>query len=1071
MGDGPGRLRGGLGILIATELNVKCIECTPFIPFAMAVILKWQQGSMIVINIYLPPGKKIREAEGIWAEVESYISELSLKYPEAQIMVAGYFNACLGPTDAQLGKKYKVTLNDPEDTFNWKFLPRIFKDQNSNHSGSCLAKFALKQRLHILNGTTHLDHPGAYTFLASPRCSTIDYMLVCPALSNLVQKFQILSYLEGDHFPLWLQITNPTSQTRHKKQWSLSTELTDKARIKVRWTTELQLKLKEILESHEIKGTLADNTNSAWNYDPIMRYDELVSIMEPILLKTTKSNTKGGSRLRYSKPWFDKECIKSKKSLIEVYKFFSKASPQTRLGYQYDLIVKKREYKILIKNKKKEHLKEQYKIMIQAAKSKNPSLFWKIITNRETTDPTPRDSMIPANTWVNFFKKMYEEALPQATHTPHLDEIPQWPRVMTSEITSYIGEMKKGKAPGWDGITPEFLKEFKEWWAPYLADLFTYIDSTGRLPKDWGMAVVVPIYKKGKRDDPSNYRPISLLSVTSKIYARHLLARLKEWLEKENIIVDEQAGFREERGTLEHCLILQHLIEKYASKNVTSLYAAFVDLKAAFDSIPRAQLWAKLENSTVDKRLLALIRMLYRNTTLRVRYSRQGHHTEQIETFNGVRQGCLLAPMLFIFYINNLVSHLDSTDCHTPKIAERSIPALLYADDIVVLARTPIGLKRAMRKLMSFCKEESLVINDSKTKVIAFGKRFRNKTWKITGGNLEQVKIFKYLGVTFQASGKNLAHYDNIANLAQKAALNIIRFHYSKGAHFVPAAIKLFQAKVVAPMLYGNLLGPSSSCFAPLERVQSKFLRAILQVPNCVSNAWIRLEMGIPRFESKIALASIQTWLKAHWTTKGLLPLILCDKFKSKWLLETEKKIRSLGFSPLELLGLKLEQSKSVIKQRIDDTERQLDLSCALKYLAPSNQRYITAPANYLSLLEIKSHRRAFTLARSSALPSAIIEGRYKKIPRANRTCPCKSGELETIEHVIFRCVFYEEARVRLIFPLLHKIEDCPENSKIRYLLWQGNEAEIMQVAKFCAFAYRVRQSEIKKKLNPLLSG
>ena len=79
-----------------------------------------------------------------------------------------------------------------------------------------------------------------------------------------------------------------------------------------------------------------------------------------------------------------------------------------------------------------------------------------------------------------------------------------------------------------------------------------------------------------------------------------------------------------------------------------------------------------------------------------------------------------------------------------------------------------------MRKLMSFYKEESLVINDSKTKVIAFGKRFRNKTWKIAGDNLEQVKIFKYLGVTFQASGKNLVHYDNIANLAQKAAPNII---------------------------------------------------------------------------------------------------------------------------------------------------------------------------------------------------------------------------------------------------------------------------------------------------------
>ncbi|XP_029140766.1 cytochrome P450 2J2 [Protobothrops mucrosquamatus] len=94
--------------------------------------------------------------------------------------------------------------------------------------------------------------------------------------------------------------------------------------------------------------------------------------------------------------------------------------------------------------------------------------------------------------------------------------------------------------------------------------------------------------------------------------------KLKEWLDLENLIAEEQAGFREGRGTINQCLVLHHLIEKYASNRPVSLYAAFIDLKAAFDTVTRTKLWEKLEAASIDHRVLHLLHALHNKTSLKI---------------------------------------------------------------------------------------------------------------------------------------------------------------------------------------------------------------------------------------------------------------------------------------------------------------------------------------------------------------------------------------------------------------------------------------------------------------------
>ncbi|CAI5793987.1 Hypothetical predicted protein, partial [Podarcis lilfordi] len=154
----------------------------------------------------------------------------------------------------------------------------------------------------------------------------------------------------------------------------------------------------------------------------------------------------------------------------------------------------------------------------------------------------------------------------------------------------------QGKSPGMDGIPIDLLRLDVEWWAIKLVPLFNSIYHSALVPKSWNNSIVVPIFKKGDRNCQENYRPISLLPCISKIYAKSLLIKLEEWMLTKGLPGKEQAGFKAGASTLDQCLVLSHLVDKYVMRNKRKLFVAFVDLKSAFDSVDRNKLWTKLEH-------------------------------------------------------------------------------------------------------------------------------------------------------------------------------------------------------------------------------------------------------------------------------------------------------------------------------------------------------------------------------------------------------------------------------------------------------------------------------------------
>ena len=149
--------------------------------------------------------------------------------------------------------------------------------------------------------------------------------------------------------------------------------------------------------------------------------------------------------------------------------------------------------------------------------------------------------------------------------------------------------------------------------------LFNIILNTGRVPTQWCTGIILPMYtNKGSHDHPNDYRGITLLSCLEKLFTNIINNRLAQYLEDDNILGEEQAGFRAGYSTLDYMFVLHCLVDiyQYQTKRV---YCAFVDYKKAFDLIDRSSIWLKLITVGVKGRIFRVVYSIYANAKSCVR--------------------------------------------------------------------------------------------------------------------------------------------------------------------------------------------------------------------------------------------------------------------------------------------------------------------------------------------------------------------------------------------------------------------------------------------------------------------
>ena len=325
------------------------------------------------------------------------------------------------------------------------------------------------------------------------------------------------------------------------------------------------------------------------------------------------------------------------------------------------------------------------------------------------------------------------------------------PEVNTNPFTSGEVARRLGKAentaPGRDRLTYAHLKSVDPE-CEHITHLMNAVLALGRIPDEWRKSRTCLIHKKGDKENPANWRPITLMPTLYKLYTGLLAQRISNWAESNQIFYDKQKGFRPFDGVLEHNFAIDTHITKAVGQR-KPICIALLDLTNAFGSVPHEVLLAATAKAGVGEKMNKIIEDLYKDTTTCI--LGQTESTPPIPVKCGVRQGCPMSGLLFNLVINdhlNIDEREDDSD---------DSDALAYADDITIVSSSPEKLQQRISKMCDALKAKGIHINNSKCKTVhiegssVLPTQFYANNQKIP--TMEYAEETEYLGspVGFQA--------------------------------------------------------------------------------------------------------------------------------------------------------------------------------------------------------------------------------------------------------------------------------------------------------------------------------
>ena len=351
----------------------------------------------------------------------------------------------------------------------------------------------------------------------------------------------------------------PTQLPKHTKpQWQSSSEDTFLRNINT--------------NIHEINNLLriAESTPSQ------CKMDELSNKLSDIFTNSASQSFSVKRKYQPVNPkkskWFGGECKASRKIYNKARKrAYKYPSNQNKIM----LSTAAKHYKKIMNKYINKHNKE-YEQKLRTLQSKFPKDYWKIlksIKNKHTVKPPDLQTLH------NYFKDLNTNNtddgdinISQVTDNIAQNENLNAP-FTEDEIQKSIRNLKNNKSPGIDNVLNEYIKCTQTVLLPIYVKLFNLILSSGYIPKNWSEGIIIPIYKnKGDNKDPSNYRPITLLSCVGKLFTSVLNERLNKYLMENSILNENQAGFRHNYSTLDHLFTLSSIIEilRHNKKNLSA---------------------------------------------------------------------------------------------------------------------------------------------------------------------------------------------------------------------------------------------------------------------------------------------------------------------------------------------------------------------------------------------------------------------------------------------------------------------------------------------------------------------
>ena len=660
---------------------------------------------------------------------------------------------------------------------------------------------------------------------------------------------------------------------------------------------------------------------------------------------------------------------------------------------------------------------------------------------------------------------------------------------------------KNNKAAGLDNICNEMFKCANYNVTNLIQTIFNNILLAGTYPKSWNKGYVSAIHKGKCTSDPNNYRCLTINSHFSKLFNSILNIRLNDYLIKNNIIDKCQIGFQKEKRTADHIYTLSTLVQKYTKLHKKKLYACFIDLRKAFDKVWHLGLFYKLKKIGVGTNFYHVIKSMYENNEICVKFEDQ--ITDFFMPNVGVKQGDNLSSTLFNIYVNNLASQFNNTR-DPVTIGNSKISCLLYADDLVLLSETPIGLQNSLNIVSNYCQLWKLEINHEKSKILIFElkKSKCQHTFCIENTILERVYQYKYLGIVFSYTGNQTQAKEDLYLRSQKAYFKLRK---PLGVDYIKPKLYLdiFDKTVVPILTYGSEVwtgfNQNTKRYKEFkspnylyeefvgEKLHTKLSKILLGVNSKTSNAACRAELGrypimINAITNMMAYRSRLEKLTTNDLVKDSLnDDILLDSYGlSNWYSCTNEILRITNNNQTLLLKSNKLVRKTITKglrssydsffsdnlfndTRSDENEKNKlrtfrKFKNTIKYEPYLNLNMKKETINYYSQFRLSAHKLQIELARHIKVPKE--QRNHQKLLVRKCKC-CNSNNNEDELHFMMECHAYRNEREAFLNDIYDMCMNASNLSSENLFIWLLSNEDVNIMTKTIKFVHKCFQ--IKK--------
>jgi len=819
--------RSGVALVLSSTAEKALLGFNPVSDRIITARFRTMLGGMTVCQVYAPTiNANDMEMDEFYSSLQDVISNV----PKTDLIIM------MGDFNAKVGNQY-YDSNGSVGKFGYG---------QRNERGDRLVQFCILNDLVISNTQFKQSKDNRCWTWQSPNgidCNQIDYIMISKKWRGSLRNSRAFPSADvgSDHQLVLANVKLKLKRNRKQKKKHRADilKLKDEC-IKKNYQEEIENRWKELSDSRRSSIKPTTEIDEDWRQISLILQgtaDKVIGRMktkrpEWITLQTLRLSDE--RREWKSKRRASKEAAKHYNYLCRQVK---KSAKQDREHYINDTC------KAIEESRKQNKSREVYEsIRKLTGKRTNKA---SIIKDKDGVMLTDAEKV--KTRWKHYFEDLYNDPNPVDERT--LDQLEEdtdeesTPSIMIEEVSRAIDRLKNRKAPGIDNITAEEIQAATEGSGlQIIYQLCKRVWDEETFPEEWRKAVIVPIYKKKDKLDCNNYRGVSLLCHSSKIVTSIIMERIKR--RTEEILSEEQAGFRASRSTIDQIFTLRQLAEKYVDFS-RELFVCYIDFRKAFDSVWRKGLWKVMRRLGYSEKIVRVLESLYRETFSAVRVG--ADITEWFETIVGVLQGCVLSPLLFNIFLE-LIMAISLSEVKAGAVMNGLvINNLRFADDIAAIAESEEDLQEIVSKIIIESSLMGMVVNAEKTEVQHVGLEKTEVKINVEGRQLKQVEEFVYLGANISEDASTDRDVGRRIGLAcgVMQSLNPI---WKTNEITKATKIRVYEALVLSVLLYNAETWTLKEAMKSKLRVfEMNCLRKIKGVTrrDRIRNVEIRAELGI----------------------------------------------------------------------------------------------------------------------------------------------------------------------------------------------------------------------------------